>query len=210
MSVNVDDGSVESTLAVRAATLIPTLNSVDDLEQSHGMDRERTLHTPHPPPIQCAAHVAPNVVGVPRNAKKITNAALAIGWRAWITHAVGFDTNASGSVKTVAIMEPTGEETPTGRPAMKEVSHVQAPPVNSYRVVIETPDRILVGHWIPGWDCGVVLARPVEGKRSYVLVRNCDWSGLWKEFTDAESRAHLCGENGNGQLSLTGDDGQPL
>jgi len=147
---------------------------------------------------------------VPRNAKKIADAALALDWPVRITHAIGYDTSASGAVKTTAIKEPTGEITPTGRPAMKEVDHALAPPVNSIRVVIQAPDRMLVGHWLDnGWDGGLILV----GHR---LLANCQWAGLWKEFENAKSRAHLRGETSRAeresgqQLSLTGDDGKPL
>jgi len=194
VSLNVEtDDSVESTLIVR-----------DALERSHGMERERTLHTPHPEPVQRAINVESNTEGVPLNARKIINAARALGWRTWLTHAIGygFDTK-TGGVKTVAIKEPTGETTPTGRPAMKEVAHVQAPPVNSYRAIIQAPDRILVGHWIPEFDGGLVLA-------GHVVLGNCDWRGLWKEFENAQSRAHLRGETPDGQLPLEGDDGKPV
>lgn len=189
----VDDGSVESTIIVRAMA-----------ERVHGMEPEEVTHTTHPEPVQRAVCVHPDVACVPRNARKIAKAALASGWSVRVTHAVGygFDTK-TGGVKTRAIKEPTGELTPTGRPAMKEIDHVQADPVNSIRVVIQSPDRILAGHWVDdGWDCGLALA-------GHVVLRNCNWSQLWKEFTDAQSRTDMRGET-QLQLSLSSDGGQPL
>lgn len=171
----------------------------------HGITQPRYVPPVHPEPVQRAVEVNVDDPNVPANAHKIANAAHARGWNVRITHAVGYDyDNQTGEAAKVAIKEPTGETTPKrGDPVMRTVGHTQAPPVHSVRVVIKAPDRILVGHWAPGWDCGLVLA-------GHFVEANVNWTGLWKAFTDAESRADMRGETPDGQLPLSGDGGEPL
>lgn len=187
----------------------PTLSLPEEGLTLHGIRQPLYVPPVHPEPVQRARRVSADDSVVPPNARKIALRALRNGWNVRITHAIGyaFD-NKTGGQKMNPIKQETGETTPkTGKPATKTVGHTPAPPVNSVRVVIQAPSRILVGHWCPGWDCGLVLA-------GHVLVANVNWTGLEKAMTDAESEADLLSEERRGwradQLPLDGDAGAAL
>lgn len=159
----------------------------------HGIRQPVYVPPVHPEPIQRARRVSADDSVVPQNARKIALRALRNGWSVRITHAIGyaFD-NKTGEAAKNPIKEPTGETTPKrGDPAMKTVGYTQAPPVHSVRVVIQAPDRILVGHWCPGWDFGMVL----NGRTPESLV---NWTGLEKAMSDAESRQDMRGQERGG------------
>lgn len=155
---------------------------------------------PHlPDPVQRSVQAEPGHPRVPRNARVMAG----LG-PSRVTYAIGYEPGHDGNVATRAIMEPTGEETPTGRPAMKEVGSEPKPAQESIRVVVRIDEFVFVGHWLSGgWDCGMVL-------RGRTLVRNVNWTQLREALKDAASQAHLRGETPDGQLPLTGHDGQPV
>jgi hypothetical protein len=163
----------------------------------------------HPQPVQRAREVHPTNSVVPQNARKISERANDRGWNVRITHAVGtaYDNKTGGILMKAVKEDVAGELTPTGQQKKRQIGKIPAPVVNSIRVVIQTPDRILVGHWCPGWDCGLVLA-------GHVVESNVNWTGLEKAMTDAESRADLRSEERGGwradQLPLDGDAGPAL
>ncbi len=173
-------------------------------------ERRQTWTAPtHPEPVQRAIEVSVDATCVPTNARKIAAAGIRNGWPVRITHAIGYGfDNKTGGLKTKSIMAPIGDGSMTTgkKPRLRthKIGETPADPVDSLRVVVKSPDRLLMGHWVDGgWDSGLALA-------GHLVVRNCNWGELWEAFTDAESRAHLRGETPDGQLSLEGHDGKPL
>lgn len=157
----------------------------------HGITQPRYVPPRHPEPIQRAVVVGPDERALPPNAAKIARYALTAGWTVRITMAIGYGfDNKTGEVNKKAIKEPTGELTPTGREATKVVGYEMAKAVHSTRVVMLAPDGMMfVGHWAPGWDCGLIL----QGR---TFVENANWSRLEKAVkAHAESAANVRGES---------------
>lgn len=151
----------------------------------------------HPEPVQRAIEVTAHAPIVPANARRLATLGIEMRANVRITHAVGEDiTPSTGLPLSVAIMEPTGEETPTGKAARKQVGSERVGPVDSVRVVIQDGDMTYVGHWVKsGWDSGMIL----KNRR---LVMNCNWSQLDKAVKHAKSEADLRGES-DGQLQMS-------
>lgn len=134
----------------------------------------------HPDPQQRSVDVDPSAACVPRNVRT-----LAKGRSVRITHAVGHDFhNATGGVAVEKIMEPTGETTPTGKPAMKQVGKRELPPVNSILMVIKAGGFTYVGHWLnDGFDFGMIL-------RGRTVIQNVNYTQL-KGHLDAQGSKNV-------------------
>jgi len=87
------------------------------------------------------------------------------GWTLKANYAYGWEVNNDGTTKMDAIKEPTGEETPTGRPAMKTVGWTEREPVHSVMILAyaHRPQGWvrLQGLWVAGkFEEGRVSAPP--------------------------------------------------
>src|SRR6187549_3190401 len=127
----------------------------------HGMARERYVPPSLPEPVQRSVVVTTTDRALPPNARKVATLAERSGWPVRVTAAIGYDQDGkTGDVKTKSVKEPTGETTPTGRPAMKEVGRVPADPVHSFRVSILTPEGILYNaYWVNGGFDSCIVTR---------------------------------------------------
>jgi hypothetical protein len=103
------------------------------------------------------------------------------GWTFLATFALGWDMNADGSTKKDRIMEPTGEVTRTGRPAMTMVGEVERAAVPSVllRAVARRNGRacVLAGFWVDGTlDHGMVMIPPgLAGLRMITATALTKW-----------------------------------
>jgi hypothetical protein len=176
--------------------LDPTLEAPENVD---GRTWGKTTYVAivHPEPTQRAIEVTANAAVVPRNARLLATLAATFRANVRITHAIGEDTKPStGLPASVATYELTGEETPGGKPAKKEIGSTPVGPVNSVRVVIQDGDMTYVGHWVAnGWDSGMIL-------KNRVLVQNCNWTQLDRAVKNAKSQADMRGES-DGQLEMS-------
>lgn len=103
------------------------------------------------------------------------------GWTFLATYALGWNMNADGTTKKDRVMEPTGEITPTGRPAMKQVGETDRPAVASVllRAVGKRDGRlcVLAGFWVDETlDHGMIMIPPgLEGLRVISATELTRW-----------------------------------
>jgi hypothetical protein len=125
------------------------------------------LHAPYVPPAVRAPLVVsqtvtddsvPGTRDMPSTARTWLLSAIAHGWRTHVTYALGWMVDGSGEEVVTLVREQTGNDTPTGRAAMRVSARVPRDAVPSYlvRAGRGRPTQFFAaGLWVDGkWEHG--------------------------------------------------------